>query len=95
VTDTPPDDPAAMADRLYEHLHATAERPVERHASRVLGEAEAVADDMRGCDPPVLADRAAVVAELLSEVDGTEDDVADSHLTRARDLADTLARYVE
>ena len=38
MTDRPED-----AARLYEHLAATAERPVGREAGRLLGEAEAVA----------------------------------------------------
>ena len=42
---------AEAAERLYGHLATTAERPVEREASRLLGEAEAVADGMRDCPP--------------------------------------------
>lgn len=91
MTTDGPTDPDVAVERLYEHLHATAERPVERHASRLLGEAEAVADDMRDCDPAVVAERAAVVTELLDAVDGTGDAEADDHLARARDLAATLA----
>ncbi len=90
MTDAPATDLEAAAEELYDHLAATAERPVDRHASRRLGEAEAVADDMRACDPPVIVDRAAVVAELLSTVESTGDDVADEHVRRARDLADAI-----
>jgi hypothetical protein len=79
------------ADRLYEHLAATAELPVERTASRLLGEAEAVADDLRTADPDVQAERAAVVLELLEKVEGTGSDEADEHVEEARRLAAELA----
>jgi hypothetical protein len=91
VTDVPSDDPAAAADALYESLAATAERPVDRNASRLLGEAEAVADDMRACEPAVVVERAAVVAELLDAVEATGDDRADQQVARARQLAHELA----
>lgn len=76
---------------LHRHLAATAELPVERHASRVLGEAEAVADDLRDCDPSVAAERAAVVLELLDEIDGTGHDEADEHVAAAREAAGRVA----
>jgi hypothetical protein len=91
-TDDPLDDPAVAAERLYEALAATAERPVDRHASRLLGEAEAVADDMRGCESSVIVERAAVVAELLDAVDATGDERADEAVARARRTAGRLAR---
>ncbi|QLD87244.1 hypothetical protein HWV23_16450 [Natronomonas halophila] len=79
------------ADRLHEHLSATAELPVERTASRLLGEAEAVAGDLRTADPDVQAERAAVVLELLEEVEETGNEEADEHVERARSLAAELA----
>jgi hypothetical protein len=79
------------ADRLYEHLSATAELPVERSASRLLGEAEAVAEDLRAADPDVQAERAAVVLRLLEKVEETGSDEADEHVERARRLAAELA----
>ncbi|WP_336133432.1 hypothetical protein [Natronomonas amylolytica] len=79
------------ADRLYEHLAATAELPVERSASRLLGEAEAVADDLREADPDVQAERAAVVEQLLAKVDTTGHSEADEHVEQARALASALA----
>jgi hypothetical protein len=79
------------ADRLYEHLAATAELPVERSASRLLGEAEAVADDLREADPDVQAQRAAVVVQLLAKVEKTGNGEADEHVERARVLAAELA----
>jgi hypothetical protein len=81
----------SAADRLHEHLAATAELPVERTASRLLGEAEAVADDLRTADSDVQAERAAVVLELLEEVEETGNDEADGHVERARSLAAELA----
>lgn len=78
-------------EALYRHLAATAELPVERHASRVLGEAEAVADDLRDCDAAVAAERAGVVLDLLAEVDGTGHEEADEHVAAARDAAARVA----
>lgn len=78
-------------EALYRHLAATAELPVERRASRVLGEAEAVADDLRDCDPAVAAERAAVVLDLLAEIDETGHDEADEHVTAAREAASGIA----
>jgi hypothetical protein len=79
---------ADAVERLHEHLAATAERPVERTASRWLGEAEAVAADARHIDDPAVArERVAEVAELLSHVEGTGDEDADEHVRAARSLA--------
>lgn len=78
------------AEQLYRELAATAELPVERHASRVLGEAEAVADDLRDCDPEVRRERASVVVDLLDEIDETGHERADERVARARELADDL-----
>jgi hypothetical protein len=76
-------------DELHDHLEATAERPVERSAGRWLGEAEAVAADAARGDPPeaVVAERIEQVEELLANVDGTGDPVADEHVAAARELA--------
>ncbi|MFW5964472.1 MAG: hypothetical protein ACOCQM_06370 [Natronomonas sp.] len=76
---------------LYEHLAATAELPIERSASRLLGEAEAVADDLRECSPEVRRQRAAVVLELLEKIQETGHPEADDHLECARTLAADLA----
>ncbi|MFC6975481.1 hypothetical protein ACFQL1_13810 [Halomicroarcula sp. GCM10025709] len=79
-------------DRLYEHLAATAERPVERTASHWLGEAEAIARDLARSDlgREVRRERLATVASLLSEVEETGDPVADDHLDRAQSLVTAL-----
>ena len=79
---------------LYEHLAATAERPVEREVGRLIGETEAVADGMRDCTPEVIERRATVV-DLLSEVDGTGDPAADEQVAAARELAARLADHAE
>lgn len=81
------DDP--VGDRLaavHEHLAATAERPVARAAGAWLGEAEAVAGDVATGDPPAAAieRRLADLEDLLGEVDGTGDPVADEHVAAAR-----------
>ena len=86
------DDIRSAAERLHDHLAATAQLPVERRASRLLGEAEAVAGDMRSCEDRVVVERAAVVTDLLGEVEATGDGRADAHLARARVLAEDLAR---
>jgi hypothetical protein len=91
------DDDALGADvrRVHDHLLATQERPVERTASRWIGEAESVAGDLtRGDpDPAVLRERLSHVRDLLAEVDGTGDATADEHVAEARRLtADLLER---
>jgi hypothetical protein len=78
-------------EELHDHLAATAERPVERTASRWLGEAEAVAADARHIDDPAVArERVAEVAELLANVEGTGDAAADEHVRAAERLAAEL-----
>ena len=73
---------------LYECLAATAELPVERTASRLLGEAQAVAADIRDLDDSaVVAERAELVSDLLAEIDETGHLEADEYVARARDLA--------
>lgn len=94
----PPDaDPDSDPDRdrvaeLHAHLAATAELPVERSASRVLGEAEAVAADLHEAElhPRVVRERAAVIGELLSHVDETGHPEADEHVEEARACVATL-----
>jgi hypothetical protein len=88
------DDHAAAVARLHDHLAATAERPVETDASRWLGEAEAVVADLVDDDVPesVLCDRLGHVRSLLSNVEKTEDPVANREVAAAKRLtADLLA----
>jgi len=77
---------------LYECLTATAELPVDRAASRWLGEAEAVAADVRDVeDPAVVAERASIVEDLLAEFDSTGHPEADEYVAQARELATQLS----
>jgi len=82
------EDVYGLVEELARELEATAERPVEREASRWIGEAEAVAGDIAGTDVPldVLEERVGHVDRLLSEVDGTGDPAADEHVDEAKRL---------
>ncbi|WP_254273503.1 hypothetical protein [Haloarcula marina] len=77
---------------LYDHLAATGERPVDRAASRWLGEAEAVAKDALtdGLDPSVRRERVAQIPHLLDNVEETGDEVADDHVAAAEAILDAL-----
>jgi len=77
---------------LHEHLAATGERPVERTASRWLGEAEAVAGDIAhgGVDPAVCRERLEQIEHLLENVEGTGDQQANEHVDAARELVGAL-----
>ena len=77
---------------VHDHLAATAERPVERSASRWIGEAEAVAGDLVGpeIDPDVARDRLGHVDSLLSNVETTGDTEADEHVTAAAELVESV-----
>lgn len=86
----PPEDPDAP-EQLYQHLVATASLPVERRARRLLGEAEAVASDLRECAPNVQRERAAVVLELVEEIEETGHPEADERVGAARTIAARLA----
>ena len=84
-----PDDAKA---ELYQCLAATAERPVDRTPSRLLGEAQAVADDLRAIDDPaVVTDLASVVVELFLKIDRMGDLEADAEVARPREIAEALA----
>jgi len=81
--------------QLYQHLAATRERPIEREASRWIGEADAITADLVGpeiadLDPGVIQNRIGHVADLLSNIEGTGDSTADEHVEAARDLANTI-----
>ena len=82
----------ALLDGLHEHLAATAELPVERDASRWIGEAEAVAADLAGSDLPAgtVRERVGHVRDLLAEVEETGHPAADDHVERARKLCQRL-----
>lgn len=72
--------------RLHDHLRAVQERPVERTASRWIGEAESVVADIVGedLDPHVYRKRLSHVEELLAHVDELDDAAASDHLAEAK-----------
>lgn len=78
----------ALLDAIAEHLTATQERPVERDASRWIGEAAAVARDLAAADleRSVVRERLGHVASLLSEVEETGDEAAEGRIERAVEL---------
>lgn len=85
-----------LAERLHDHLRATEERPVERTASRWVGEAQAVAADAAdGAADAVVEKRARQVVHLLENVDGTGDEAADDHIEAARAIAERLVERFE
>jgi len=79
-------------DDLAAHLRATAERPVERTASRWLGEAEAIAVDVaeHDLDPATRRERLGKIESLLSNVETTGDEQADEHVAAAREIVVAL-----
>lgn len=81
--------------QIHDHLTATQELPVDRTASRWIGEAEAVTADLVGADvsEDVLCERLGHVRELLANVEETEHLAADEHVADARQItADLLDR---
>lgn len=86
------DERRAAVVELHDHLAATAERPIERTASRWIGEAEAIAADLVDApnDPALVRERAGHIASLLAEVENIEDEVAAEHVAAAARLADRL-----
>jgi hypothetical protein len=86
------DDGDALDDsveRLHAELEATEELPVDRTASRWIGEAQAVAADAARGDlsETVVRERVGHVAQLLENVETTGDEGADRHVVTARELA--------
>jgi len=72
---------------IHDDLAATAELPVDPRASAWLGEAEAVAADLRddSLPPDVLHERLSHVLDLLDAVDGTDNPEADDRVRAARE----------
>lgn len=91
------DDRRDRVERLHGHLEATLELPVERGASRWIGEAEAIAADLvaREADPDVRRERLSHVRELLANVDGTEHPAADEHVAAAEGIVADLLEDVD
>ncbi|WP_338036882.1 hypothetical protein [Natronorubrum sulfidifaciens] len=77
---------AVQVRQLSHRLEATADVPVNRTASRWLGEAEAIAADAATSDleDATVRERVATVRELLSEIDDTGHEDADAHLESAK-----------
>jgi hypothetical protein len=84
-------------ERVHDHLAATRERPVERVASRWIGEAEAVVADLVDGDVTraVVRTRLGHVQELLANVSTTADETADEHVLEAKRLVDELLDELE
>lgn len=87
--------PESRLKQLHEHLAATRERPIERDASRWIGEADAIADDLVSAEiadlnPTVIEQRIGHVTELLSNIGETGDSTADEHVEAARNLANAI-----
>jgi len=81
--------------QLSAHLVATRERPIERTASRWIGEADAIAADLvepdaATLDADVIHRRVGHVADLLSNVEETGDATANEHVDAARNLATSI-----
>jgi len=96
MSESPTDDKADRSDiifELHEELAATAERPVERTASRYIGEAEAIAADLINAptDPELVRDRATHIISLLENAKETGDQAATERVETARTLATKLA----
>lgn len=87
------DDPRERAEDLHAHLEATEELPIDHRANRWIGEAQAVADDIRG-DVPEAARRegAGQIVELLESVKNVDNEEADRRVEAALDLAHRLAQ---
>lgn len=90
---------AERVDQLHVELEATEERPVDRAASRWIGEAQAVAGDAAalaaGADDEgtraTVHERVGHVSDLLGNVDGTGDEAADERVAAALALAEAIA----
>ena len=84
---------AERVERLHAELEATEELPVDRTASRWVGEAQAVAADAAGGDlaADVGRERVGHVADRLGHGEGTGDETADEHVAVARELAVEIA----
>ena len=81
-----------LVERLHAELVATEELPVERAASRWIGEAQGVVAGVVGgdLDEAVIRERVGHVVDLLSNVETTGHDAADEHVETARELATVI-----
>lgn len=86
-----PDDLNDLLDEIHENLDATQELQVERTASRWIGEAEAIAQDLAEADldPDVVEEHLGKIESLLEEIEETGDTTADEHLQQAISLTES------
>jgi len=83
---------------LHSHLEATGECPVAPKESRWLGEAEAIAADLRYADDieaATVRERAEKVERLLGEVDDTGSEDANEHVAAATRCLERLDGALE
>ena len=82
----------SLIEALHAELAATAELPIERDASRWIGEAEAVAEDLVGAaaSEAVVDRRVGHVRDLLAEVEDTGSEAADERVDEAERLTDRI-----
>jgi len=85
----------ALLDSLHRELAATEELPTAREASAWLGEAQAVAADLREAPEPVVAERIGHVRQLLEAAGDPGNEAVAEHLERARELAAAVAGAVD
>ena len=78
-----------LVERLHSHLRATEELPVDRAASRWIGEAQGVVSGVADgtVEDAVVRERVEHVVDLLANVETTGSDEADEHVESARELA--------
>jgi hypothetical protein len=81
-----------LVERLHAELAATEELPVERGASRWIGEAQGVVSGVADgtVEDAVVRERVEHVVDLLGNVETTGSDEADEHVESARELAVTI-----
>lgn len=91
MSDRDPNERELTAE-LYRELAATEDLPIDPTANRWLGEAQAVADAIRGAPDDARREGATDIVRLLEAVDTTENEQADEHVERAREIAAQLAQ---
>ena len=93
MTDAPDTDDSldALVAALHDELAATEELPVSREAAAWLGEAQAVAADLRDAPESVVADRVGHVQRLLADAGDPDNEAVAERVARAQDIADRVA----
>ena len=81
-----------LVDRLFDHVEATGQLPIDRQTSRWLGEAEAVARDVatNDLDEATIRRRVRQVNHLLEEAGRTDHKEANRHLDAARGICEIV-----